>query len=907
MKCFFCNGNIPSNKNDKHLVVAKSLDTVHVHGDLEDKETMKKCIEEAIVHTNTSDIFKPVEKDILSLEEVVFKNRQRIGDMLMFTCAIRDFKKQFPDIKVNVLSTASHIWDHNPYLDLSVIPKPENIINIGPGRLTNSSNRIDWHFANAFRVSIEDALNVRIEQGESRPDIWFTKEEYDVPPVIDKPYWIICIGGEKGWGCKMYPYERWQRFVEQNPDITFVQIGTSEDNHPRLVGTNVIDYIGKTQSKDTGVRDLFKLFLNAEGSIGLVSFHMHLSGALNKPCIVVAGAREPVHFTRYQGHNYLSTEGQLPCAVKACWHCDINACKNLVVGTEKVPKCVDMILPEDISRALQGYYLGGRLSKNVRSLKPKVNIAKEARPYVRLVAPVTLVPTKKYEGFEFGGGSLTDRDWNFIHETIKKYNVKSVLEFGAGLSTLLLNDELKDVVTYEDKQGWIDKVRSLNPKCDVRLWDRATITLEKRFDLAFVDGPSGGASRQNSTSIARLLSDIVIIHDANREYELKWQEQFLKTDFDGPIKGGHRCHLWIRKKVLDVDKPKIESTSDNYTELGLSGDSKVSRSDGKFIKFVSTARGWGGCARSVTTIMKHLVEEGHTVEFIPFRNAVSSREFKQCLETDLKRVKVNTSYDAIKEPCDVLYVYADDFVWEFPSPLMCDVFKDLQATKKIMMCNYRLGDIGKTEWTRGWGKYMFLNSIHEKELLKRFPGAKTKVLPPCTELADFFNQTPDYTEKIRIVRHNSQGDTKFSKDVQKEIDAILESRSDVEILMMPGPSFVTEKERFKKFPKNNPPVAEFLAKGNLFWYSLPEGYMDAGPRTVIEAMAVGLPILADNWGGVTDRITPECGWLCSSKKDFSQIIKTLSYEELKQKGINAKERAKQFTPEAWVKEIIGNE
>ena len=44
---------------------------------------------------------------------------------------------------------------------------------------------------NAFRVSIEDALKVNIPQGESRPDIYLTKEEYDAPRVIRDPYWII--------------------------------------------------------------------------------------------------------------------------------------------------------------------------------------------------------------------------------------------------------------------------------------------------------------------------------------------------------------------------------------------------------------------------------------------------------------------------------------------------------------------------------------------------------------------------------------------------------------------------------------------------------------------------------------------------------------------------------------------
>ena len=47
-------------------------------------------------------------------EQVVFHNRQAIGDILTFTAGVRDFKKAFPNTEVGVISTAMHIWDHNP-------------------------------------------------------------------------------------------------------------------------------------------------------------------------------------------------------------------------------------------------------------------------------------------------------------------------------------------------------------------------------------------------------------------------------------------------------------------------------------------------------------------------------------------------------------------------------------------------------------------------------------------------------------------------------------------------------------------------------------------------------------------------------------------------------------------------
>ena len=567
--CFTDIKEFEDGKNLAHLCVSLNQSSteekhMHVHGDIENKLAMTEIIDAAIQETGLENIFVKKIRNQIEKKEIVFHNRQRIGDILMFTCAIRDFKKAFPDVKVGVISTAMHIWDNNPYIDRSLVATEENIVKIGPGKLTNASNRIDWHFANAYRVSMEDALNVYIPQGESRPDIWLTQEEYDAPRITEKPYWIIVTGGEKGWGCKMYPSVRWQEVIDQNPDILFYQIGAKGDNHVRLKGKNVVDYIGKTEDRATGVRDLFKLFLNAEGSMGLVSFHMHLSGALNKPCVVVAGAREPVSFTRYAGHQYIANDGCLPCAVTACWHCDISSCTNLVdykgnsVFLKKdaseeernlvMPKCVDLIKSEEVTRYLRRYYDGGRLRLDKPSDKPNFKNIVETPEKIDI--PVEEQKVYNTYGLTFNGGALTQKDWEFIQSIIKKYNVKSVLEFGAGLSTLLLNDiGLEKVVTYEDKQGWIDKLKKIKSSCDIRLWDGKNLIDNDHYDLAFVDGPSGDFSREQSTKIASEKCKVIVVHDAGREWARKYQDQYIAPSFHGPLCGGHRSAAWSKEKM----------------------------------------------------------------------------------------------------------------------------------------------------------------------------------------------------------------------------------------------------------------------------------------------------------------------------------------------------------------------
>jgi len=726
-----------------------------------------------------------------------------------------------------------------------------------------------------------------------------TKKEYERPPIIQGPYWVIIIGGEPGWTAKMYPADRWQKVIDSLPDIQFVQLGMSGHPYPHL--KNVTDYIGKTEDRHTGIRDLFNIFRHAQGSVGLVSMHMHLSAVFNNACVVVAGAREPAWFTHYFGHQYLQTNGVLPCAIQsACWKCDVKGCKD---QTDGVPKCVDVIQPEDIVRAIMRYYDGGRLEmeKKIKNDFFK-NITKTEKPFARPESIDGLTDAKLAEyGMKWDSTNIGRRDWQLIEEAIKDCKAKTALEFGSGLSTLLMQDKVKSVTSYETDPDWLNNMEkwAKKKKVKIKLWDGHSLDLKKsdRFDFAFVDGP--GASLNTEKTMGRKYSikaasehaDAIVIHDAwrrGKNQEMQWQVEYVEKDFK-LVKTGGRSHLWIRKE----DKNEKSWHCKPINGKGL-------------VRLVSTSRGWEGAQRSTTHIMRMLCDNGYVVEYVPFHGKYElgkgiSGEYKKNLD---ERVVIR-DWSRIPERCDVLFVYADDYIWEFKQPELADVFSNPLANRKVMMLNYRRGGVGQVEWTKGWDSYGFLNSTQEEELLKILPKAKTWVLPPCTDLAAFFQVKPKYAGPLRIVRHNSQGDTKFAKDFGKELEGISRARKDVEFHMMPGPSFV-ERSNLTKYPRNKPPIPEFLPRGNLFYYSLPEGYFDMGPRVVLEAMASGLPVIADNWGGSKDRVTKETGWLCDKKEQYPKIIKSVTSKELKAKGETARQRArKHFIPERWMDRILG--
>ncbi|KKM74645.1 hypothetical protein LCGC14_1398210, partial [marine sediment metagenome] len=133
--------------------------------------------------------------------------------------------------------------------------------------------------------------------------------------------------------------------------------------------------------------------------------------------------------------------------------------------------------------------------------------------------------------------------------------------------------------------------------------------------------------------------------------------------------------------------------------------------------------------------------------------------------------------------------------------------------------------------------------------------------------------------------------------------------------LMPAPSFFdvrslvsTENSRLHCHQKNVPPVKDFLAQGNVFWYHLPEGYEDQGPKVIMEAQAAGLAVVADNHSGAKDRVVNGSGFLCDDFEHHLKYLKSLADGLMIREGMGIggrKHAKKEYNPQNWIKEIIG--
>lgn len=306
--------------------------------------------------------------------KLFLKQHQSPGDILMMTACVRDLKKAHPQIQINCKTTAQELWYYNPYLDLSVTEQNADKIIDMHYPLINRSTQGAYHFIHGFRLYLQEQLNMEIPSGDFCVDIHMLEQEKNLPYITnivgDEPFWIIDAGYKNDFTCKMWEFARYQQVVDRTKDkIRWVQIGSTEHNHKRL--NNVIDMVGKTNH-----RQLISLMYRASGVLTPVSYPMHLSTMQwkdhfdkKRPCVVIAGSREPSVWQQYTCHQFIHNCGVLDCSNRgACWKSrayklnDSSGQNNSLclkpittASGQVIPKCLDMISTDEVIRRIMLY------------------------------------------------------------------------------------------------------------------------------------------------------------------------------------------------------------------------------------------------------------------------------------------------------------------------------------------------------------------------------------------------------------------------------------------------------------------------------------------------------------------------------------------------------------------------
>lgn len=315
------------------------------------------------------------------MSKLLLKCGLSAGDIVMLTAAVRDLHRCHPRRFVTDVRTPfPDLWKKNPHLTpLSEDdPEVERIDCSYP--LINQCNETPYHCLHGFIAFLNDRLDLAIKPTAFKGDIHLSDQEKawfsQVHEVTgkDTPFWIVAAGGKYDVTLKWWQSERYQEVVNHfRGKIQFVQIGSHGHHHPKLDG--VIDLRGQTS-----LRELIRLVYHAQGVLCPVTALMHLAAAVetkpgrppSRPCVVVAGGREPAHWEAYPGHQFIHTNGALACCANGgCWKDRTerlgdgdqrdrpgHLCVNVVNG---LARCLDMITPVEVIRRIEMYFKGGAI------------------------------------------------------------------------------------------------------------------------------------------------------------------------------------------------------------------------------------------------------------------------------------------------------------------------------------------------------------------------------------------------------------------------------------------------------------------------------------------------------------------------------------------------------------------
>ncbi len=313
------------------------------------------------------------------MRKIILHNGFSPGDIVMMTAAVRDLHRWYPgQFLTDVRTACPELWENNPH----ITPLEENDPDVAVVECSYPLiNRCDWipyHCLHALTELLSERLQISIKPTDYRGDIHLSELEKSWYSQVyeltqrDIPFWIVAAGGKYDITIKWWATERFQAVVDGlRGKIQFVQVGQNGHHHPKLNGA--IDLRGQTT-----LRELVRLVYHAQGVLCPVTALMHLAAAVEtkegtaplRPCVVIAGGREPPHWEAYPGHQFIHTIGSLPCcATGGCWrdrvqplgdgderdHPD-HQCLQAVNG---LPRCMDLINPAEVIRRIELYFAAG--------------------------------------------------------------------------------------------------------------------------------------------------------------------------------------------------------------------------------------------------------------------------------------------------------------------------------------------------------------------------------------------------------------------------------------------------------------------------------------------------------------------------------------------------------------------
>lgn len=324
---------------------------------------------------------------VVTPNPVLLTHSRSPGDIVCMTAAVRDLQMTYPgEFDVYIRSECPELWMHNPHIAghwQRGCPRELRSIRVDCKPEVNQANTKRLHYVTAFHRAISRELHRPIPVLQPHGDLHLSDDERHNPPDTGR-YWFFVAGGKSDITTKIWSPLYSQALVDllRARDMKVVQGGADYPGHkhPQLEGVHSV--VG-----ETSLRDFIRWIYHADGVICPVTFAMHVAAAFQKPCVVIAGGREPYWWEQYADlgerhfgkdcgpiripHRFLHTVGRLDCCLNTgCWKTQVQAkpvglrdcvLPEIVNDSLVLPKCLQEITPTMVAQAVGSYYADGTL------------------------------------------------------------------------------------------------------------------------------------------------------------------------------------------------------------------------------------------------------------------------------------------------------------------------------------------------------------------------------------------------------------------------------------------------------------------------------------------------------------------------------------------------------------------
>jgi ADP-heptose:LPS heptosyltransferase len=307
----------------------------------------------------------------IETKKLRLKHHLAAGDCLVMTAALESLHRTYPNEYItDVDVSVPGCFEHNPWV--TKLDKSDDVREITMHYPISDSDKRPIHFMEGFCEYLGQQLDRPLKCVVNHPMIYLGKEEKKWISAVQEHtnfkgrFWLINAGIRKNcYEVKKWKHSYFQEVVDYfHGKIQFVQIGELHHIHKPL--KNVINFIGKW---DGDARALIRLASHAEGALSPESFLGHIMAAFQKPAVVLASGLFPVGWISYPTSKIISYQASMSCCQGngACWKSrifpkdekDTSLCLLPVLDDDPRGRCMDMITPSEVIKAIESFYLGG--------------------------------------------------------------------------------------------------------------------------------------------------------------------------------------------------------------------------------------------------------------------------------------------------------------------------------------------------------------------------------------------------------------------------------------------------------------------------------------------------------------------------------------------------------------------